>query len=61
MKKTDGIIVTKKEAMGLLGVQKSSLVYLEREAGITYALKRIGYSAGEMRRLSDALQKVLRH
>ena len=60
MKKTDRIIVTKKEAMELLGVQEYSLVYLEREAGITYALKRTGYSAAEMRRLSNALQKVLK-
>jgi len=46
--------------MGLLGIQNSSLFLLEREAGITRARKRTGYSAGELRRLSKALQKVLR-
>ncbi|OIO03849.1 MAG: hypothetical protein AUJ51_03410 [Elusimicrobia bacterium CG1_02_56_21] len=60
MKEPDQIIITRKETMGLLGIQNSSLFLLEREAGITRARKRTGYSAGELRRLSKALQKVLR-
>lgn len=59
MKVKHAPIVTVTEALSLLGIRKSSLLLLEREAGIPEFQGRDGYTAGQMRRLFDAVRRIL--
>lgn len=59
MKVKHAPIVTITEALSLLGIRKSSLLLLEREAGIPESPGRDGYTAGQMRRLFDAVRRIL--
>lgn len=59
MKARQTPIVTRREALSLLGIRKSSLFDLEREARIPRCRDREGYTPGELRRLFNAVRKVL--
>lgn len=54
-------VVTREEALRLLGIRKGTLVSLEHAAGIPHLNDRSGYTDKELKRLLAALKRILGH
>lgn len=54
-------MVTRKEALRILGIRKGALSVLELAAKVRHAPGRDDYSKGEFRRLLRKLREILSH
>lgn len=59
MEQARHFIITKREALNILGIRKASLAHIERAAKIPDIAHRDGYTAVELKRLLAKLRKVL--
>lgn len=60
MKSGRGCVVTRNEALRLLGIRKGALISLEQAAKIPRAPERDGYTNKELTRLLAKLKQILR-
>lgn len=59
MEQSRQFVVTKQEALNILGIRKASLTQLERVARISGLPDRHGYTAVELKRLLAKLKRIL--